>query len=238
MKSKNLILQKVTIIVALIALGLVLISSLSYTQDSWIVFLYRGAKTLTGNNNFFGQELKMQSQVFASKPEAAQFYYDFWDAIQGANNAIFYTSIVGFVLIAVACITGNYSRRRFYISNLVSGLLFSVVEFIMSILCIVKSVNVLNNFSKANPDLLAYYDKQIAVAKEYGQTIDNIKVINANSVYAYIVIMVIFAILAILFGVSTFIKFKNTYVNVKKNEIEKEESNDKLDVKINDVEEA
>ncbi|MCR5786801.1 MAG: hypothetical protein K6G28_03800 [Acholeplasmatales bacterium] len=237
MKSKNLILQKVTIIVALIALGLVLLSSLGFVQEDWIVLLYRGLRNPRGNNNFFGQCLEWESVVF-SDSKAVEFYYNIWDNIQSANNAIFYTSVIGFVLIAVACITGNYGRRRFYISNLVSGLLFSVVEFIMAIVSIAKCSVVIKDMKTATPDFEVYYNLTVAKYEEYHQATDELKVINSNHVYLNIVIMAIFAILTICFAVSTVYKFKKTYVKVEKNEIEKEESNETLGVKIDTVKEA
>ena len=47
--------------------------------------------------------------------------YDFNQKLQTANNSLFYLGLFALAMVAVMCICANSSRRKYYISNLVSG---------------------------------------------------------------------------------------------------------------------
>jgi hypothetical protein len=217
-------LQKIAIIVLLAIAGILLISSLGFVETSWNKMYYSKENLATnGSNNFYGQILRYTSQVWTGKrnPEAASFYYKIWDDIQAANNMIFYTAIWAFVFIAVACIAGNFSRRKFYISNLVCGLLYSVVTIAMSIMGIVKIATVKSDFAIAKPDFIWYYQRQVQEDIEWGT--NNAQIIEANNLGLYYFLLVLVIIAAIAFAVVTILKFRKTYPG-KLNKVEKEES--------------
>lgn len=58
-------------------------------------------------------------------------------ALQLANKMVFYLSVVSFVMIAIMLICANASRKKYYISNLVSGVACPAVIIIMGIVTIV-----------------------------------------------------------------------------------------------------
>ncbi len=47
--------------------------------------------------------------------------YDFNQKLQTTNNSLFYLGLFALAMVAVMCICANASRRKYYISNLVSG---------------------------------------------------------------------------------------------------------------------
>ena len=216
-------LQKIAIIVLLVISGILLITSFGFTESGWKDLLYSGSKT-NGNNNFFGQCLYYNSVVFpGQRQEAASFYYQIWDDIQAANNMIFYVAIWAFVFIAIAFICGNFSRRRFYISNLVSGLLYSVVTIILSIVSMAKIAVVGADFAKAEPDFEVYYQRALEEAVIYHQDASTISKIETHNLGNYYFLLVVMILISIAFAVVTILKFKKTYPG-KQNKVEKEES--------------
>ena len=222
MMKKNII-QKVAIITILVATFALFVLSLCYVHEAWRSLTYYG--TSENIPNFYKNYayLGWVSLVFSNSNEAYQFYFTIWNDINAANNMIFNTSIVTFVLIAIAAIAGNVSRRKFYISNLVTGLLISVVGIIMSIITITKCVTVQNDFAIVQPDL-DYYTTYIN---------DKSMAINGQPGVFAIVYMVIFILLLIGFAFVTVYKFIKTYPNFKKEssiELEKEEAEKSADL--------
>lgn len=229
MMKKNL-LQKVAIITILVATFALFISSLCYVHEAWKPLTYTGIfSEETRIPNFFKnyQYLGWVSTVFSSGDEAYKFYFTFWDNINSANKMIFNTSIVTFVLVGVCAILGNYSRRHYYISNLVSGLLVTVVGIIMSIITIVKCSVVLDNFELVSTDLQAY-----VAANTNTINYD----INGQPGVFVIVYLVIFIVLLVAFAAVTVYKFITTYPKFKENKLEKEEAGVTADLNTNETE--
>ena len=52
---------------------------------------------------------------------AFRVMYDFNQTLQTTNNSLFYLGLFALAMVAVMCICANASRRKYYISNLVSG---------------------------------------------------------------------------------------------------------------------
>ncbi len=220
MKNNKTKFQKIIIVVALLVSACILIGSLVFVNSSWQVLRAVGQRVANNGNTFYWNALNGESAVQTANgwtdAETNLFYYDFWKHIQDANNGLFWTSIVGFVTVAIAAIAGNFSRRKFYISNLVCGLFYPIATIVGSIITFVKLGKVSSEFAKCREDFQLYYQSEIAKAEKYNQSTESIKVITGNSISAYYVILVITILFAALFCYVTITKFLKTYPRINK----------------------
>ena len=89
--------------------------------------------------------------------------FDFNQDLQKANNSIFYLGLFSMAMIAVMCICANASRKKYYISNLVSGIVcpgltigFSLTTLLFNVLAMVslsQSWELINWGALANKNL-------------------------------------------------------------------------------------
>lgn len=212
MENNKTKIQKIIIVVALIVSVCVLVSSFVFVNSNWQSLRAVGQRTAFNQNTFYWNALDGESP--SGKDNL--YYYDFWMNLQSANNSIFYLSIIGLVSIAVACIAGNFSRRKYYISNLVCGLIYPITTIIGSIIAFVKLVVLKAEFGTCTDDFQVYYDAQIAKQEKYDLSTDGITKISGDSIAFYYVILVIAIVCACAFAYITIHKFLKTYPNFNK----------------------
>lgn len=201
MKNNLLIkIQKILCYVFLIASAGVLVCSLLYVAGSWIQFSvgglqYESATSFYDNIATWSKSLEIEafsngcySKVFNSDLEARKFYYEFWYEIQGVNNMLFALGIVGLVTTAIFAITGNFGRKKYYISNLVTGCLAGGCGIILSIITIIKTFLLRSDFNFIKPDIENFY----VVAKAFGKHTD---VITANNTWISIIVPIIYILI-------------------------------------------
>lgn len=228
MENNKTKIQKIIIVVALLVSLCVLVSSFTFVSSSWQSLRAVGLRDTSNQNTFYWNKLDGESALeIAMGWDSGQtnlYYYDFWKNVQSANNAVFYTSILGFVGIAIACIAGNFSRRKYYISNLVCGLIYPVVTVVAGIVSFIKLGIVSGNFAKSVDDFELDYQNRIATQQKYDLSTDGITKITGNHVTLYYIIIVIALISAALFATMTIKKFISSRKQLKaqNNEIESE----------------
>lgn len=210
--------QKIICFTILIASGLVIISSLCFFSTGWSVF------QINGNNyaeNFYSSNLAYYgklvlgdkacySSLFNDAQSAKNFYVSFFKDIQSVNNCLFYLGLICIVLVAVIAITGSFSRKKYYTSNLLSGLLFSSYGIIMSIVVIVKSCLLYSDFSKISTDLDVYYKGCVIDGYPY-------EVVSGNNCIIGIVVPAIFIVVCGLFAAFSILRYLQSN---KKNDVE------------------
>ena len=103
----------------------------------------------------------MASITFASNAEGVEYYRNLWFMIQNVNNLIFYTGCLMLVLTAICGITGCFSRRKYYISNLVSGVVTGGIGIVLSIITIIMSSSLMSKLNYVKKDIDLYYEKEI-----------------------------------------------------------------------------
>lgn len=96
--------------------------------------------------------------TFASNAEGVEYYRNLWFSIQNVNNLIFYTGCVMLILTAICGITGCFSRKKYYISNLVSGVVTGGVGIILSIVTIIMSSGLMSKLNYVKKDVDLYYE--------------------------------------------------------------------------------
>lgn len=106
------------------------------------------AVTATGNDNLY-LFIEYLSDFEAEGVEEAEFNYEYKDFtdnygkvfrsmfdfnqnLQLTNNSIFYLGLFSMAMVAVMCICANASRKKYYISNLVSGVACPAATIVFS----------------------------------------------------------------------------------------------------------
>lgn len=124
--------------------------------------------------------------------------YDTNKSLQLGNNLVLYLGVVSLVMLAVMLICANASRKKYYISNLVSGVVCPSVSIIMSIIAIVTSVIALGQI---NSDLEMINWGALSNADLYTQAVEWFNagdtshfIISTTPLIIYIVIMILFAL--------------------------------------------
>lgn len=74
--------------------------------------------------------------------------YDFNQKLQTANNSLFYLGLFALIMVAVMCICANASRRKYYISNLVSGVVCPAATIAFSAVTLFHNINAISFLSK------------------------------------------------------------------------------------------
>ncbi len=210
--SKNKSKQKVVLTLVLIATILLFISTVCYIHEAWTQLSYTGIfeKDTMGINFFTGpSSLSWSSAVFSNAYEAKYFYVLLWDLINKTNNSFFVLSVVALVIIMFNYIVGNQSRRKYYISNLVFGLLLPVVTIILAIPAIIDGIDTINIMNSVQNDFELFENY-----RNLGY------VISSESGIYLIVITIIYVIITIGYGAYVTYRFVKTYPGSKKVKLE------------------
>lgn len=210
--------QKIICFTILIASGIVIISSLCFFSSGWSVFQINGngyAENFYSTYlSFYGKEVigeqTCYSVVFTDAQNAKDFYVSLFQNIQSVNNCLFYLGLISIVLVAVIAITGSFSRKKYYTSNLVSGLLFSTYGIIMSIVAFIKSILLKSDLSKITADLENYYKGCEIKGKAY-------EVVNSSNCLIGIIVSAIFIVICGLFAAFSILRYLQSN---KKNDVE------------------
>lgn len=127
-----------------------------------------------------------------------------YPTINGANNIIFYCSVVSIVLFAILCIAGNKYRKKYYISNLVVGSVCSVGSLIFTIVSIIKNIQCVLEIDK-NMDAIVNETRFYNLDKN-GNIIEDY-VVNFRFSYFALVVGIIAAIIYGLTLAFTIVKY-------------------------------
>ncbi len=208
---KNKSKQKVVLTLVLIATVVLFISSLCYIHEYWTQLSYSGTMSKdTMNTNFFNEvsHLNWSSTVFSNAYDAKYFYFLLWDLINSTNQSFFLLATICLIIIVVNYIAGNQSRRKYYISNLVCGLLLPVVAIILAIPAIINGFDTINILNYVQNDL-TYFDN-----------IQHMGYISSASGVYIIVATFIYIAITIAYGAYVVVRFLRTYPKFNKNELE------------------
>ncbi len=253
MRTKNsLRIQKFVFYGFLIAAFLVVIASLCFVADGWIIFKAESDNTSSGFYFEFRTNLRLALQtmvaagegdkflslfpelakyitdynfnsnavysaIFSTANEASSFYRSFWFEIQNANDVMFYTGLISLALVAICGITGSFTRKKFYISNLVSGCVTGLFGIVMSIIMVVMSMNIYSDFQKITLDVDYYLQANILAG---GSNITD--VVNGNQCFIGVAVGIIFGILSAGFIAYNVFRFVKTRQFVKSEKLAKE----------------
>ena len=216
--NKNKSKQKVVLTLVLIATIFLFISTVCYVHEAWTQLSYTGIfdKDTMGVNFFTGPSaLSWSSAVFSNAYEAKYFYVLLWDLINNTNDLFFRLSLVCFVIIIFNYIVGNQSRRKYYISNLVFGIMLPIAAIYLAIPSIISAFDTISIMDKVQNDFVLFEHKQ-----------DLGYVISSKSGIFLIVVTIIYVAITIFYGIYVTLRFVKTYPGLQKNEIENSSAED------------
>ena len=168
---ENKILQKILIWAFLLSSAAIVIGALIYSTN----FRYFSSDLIKATDitksNLAKTINSLASDEFIDKyfstktaqTDTLNNYKDFVNYYNATNNALLLTGIIGIILFAVLCIFGNKYRKKYYLSNLIVGLVANIVMALLVIVSIILNINVWTNFADAKPTLRflkEVYDQQ------------------------------------------------------------------------------
>ena len=74
--------------------------------------------------------------------------YDFNQKLQKTNNSLFYLGLFSLAMVAIMCICANASRKKYYISNLVSGVVCPAATIGFTIVTLIHNFNAMAFLNK------------------------------------------------------------------------------------------
>ena len=213
-------LQKLICFTFVIGAALMIVGALLYFDGEWDVF------TFDSSTNFYDNlrknirlaevslpDFKFQmkydgcfSYVFETPDLAKNFYNGLWDSIQLTNNLLFYTGLLALAGIAVCGVLGHFGHRKYYKSNLISGLVVASYSVVMSLATIVSNLYVMGNLTKTYPDIDNFNYVKELYSTSQNEPFDYIN-ITTKSGFIAIVIPVIFIVICVLFAIFTVNKY-------------------------------
>lgn len=131
-----------------------------------------------------------------------QILFQFNQKLQTANNMYMMVGVVSLVMLAVMAICSNLSRKKYYISNLVSGVACPAVSIVVAIIALVFNFIPLGSLSK-NFDLINWgalgsqvnYEKYVEQYKSSPQDTSSFS-INSTPLILFGVVLIIFIVIA------------------------------------------
>lgn len=170
------------------------------------------ASSLFQDALLFPTTITNQAQVaINTNAEGVEYYRNVWFLIQDVNNLIFYTGLVMLVFTAICGITGCFSRKKYYVSNLVSGVATGSVGIILSIITVIMSFNLMSKLNYIKPDMDLYYK----VCETTGKSI-NVAEFSSTNCLIGIIMPIIFIVICAGLIAFTIIKYKNSNKSTNK----------------------
>ena len=140
--------------------------------------------------------------------------YNFQNSLSDVNNLIIWFGVASLVCFALLLVLSNHSRRIYYKSNVVGGILLPLVVAVLSIVLVVRNLSVMGDFSENqtlyNVVSLLQSDKSI----EYSQKgyNDLVPLFHCNNL-TFVLFTVLFIIVigySIFMAVYALLKYKAT----------------------------
>ena len=88
---------------------------------------------------FLGTEAGPKGPITARFSDLYQTLYQFNVSLQTANNLVLYTGVVGLVMLCVMFFCANASRKKYYRSNLISGIVCPAISIVVAVVALVMN---------------------------------------------------------------------------------------------------
>lgn len=222
---KNLILnnkvQKIVLWLFLLAAAAVIIGGLIYSTN----FYYYSTKKATNgsitkmfisNMENIPDKYKNLYEIWGSAKSAGETqlidgYKAFTSSYQNTNTVIFTSGVICVVIFAVMCIFGNKYRKKYYLSNLIVGVVGGLASITLMVVGIILNINTIGKFNDTKP-LLEFISDYNDVMHNYG--------VNTNYCYAVMIIQIVAIVIFAIFIIFTILK----YIASKSDTVETESS--------------
>lgn len=183
--------------------------------DSDGVVLVDGAKWLEANSG-------TQSAFITAFPDAAKFdsvyaplIFDFQESMSAYNDLIITFGIVGICTFALLLVFANHSRRIYYKSNLVAGIILPLVTVVFSIVMIVKCLDLMavfnDNYELFNAVSVLQDPSHSALAyqKDFSY-VQSLYSCNSTTFIVFTVLFIVIIIYSLFMSFYAFLKYNAT----------------------------
>lgn len=85
--------------------------------------------------------------IYTVKQEYFKIVDDFKNSLDSFNNLILIYGIVSLIIFAILLILSNHSRRIYYKSNLIGGIILPIVNVVFSIVLIINSLSLMSSLN-------------------------------------------------------------------------------------------
>lgn len=201
LKMKNLInnkkVQSIILWSFLIIAAITAAYGLAYSTN--FAFFDGEKNTITGTAAMMEAYGKAPTNIV----EILDGYGDFYDAVQKANTFIVLSQLGLVVVFGCMCVVGNKYRKKYYISNLIAGVVGSIASIVLNVAGIILNNKVVTEY-KANYEFLYALDKKLDVK--------NVCKLGTGIQTGAMIIMIIGIVIAVLVLAYTVLKY---IVNLK-----------------------
>lgn len=192
------------------------------------IAVYDSAHPMGYSNNFlymFFAEGKATGYQTDFGAHYAQTVLSFQDGMNSFNSLIIILEVVSLVCFALLLVLANHSRRIFYVSNLVGGVVLPLVIIVLNVVLLITNLGLMGTFNNnyelfnivsvlQDPKIQAdVYQHDLAYAKGFFSC-------NSITFILFTVLFVIVIVYSALILLHTIIKYKAT-AEERKNIIEK-----------------
>lgn len=162
------------------------------------------------------------SRVAFKFSEIYPILFQFDRKLQAANNMYLYMGVVTLIMLAIMLICSNMSRKKYYISNLVSGIVCPAVVIIMGIVSIVTSIAPLTylseHFDTINWGALGNVTNYAHAADLYANGDKSEFIISNTAIVLFCVLIAVVIVVAALLIAYTVYRYKLTQKEINNTE--------------------
>ena len=169
---------------------------------------------LTNLNVYQGFERATNVYPNGFTNDFARTVYDFQKSLASVNDFIVVTGVITLVAVAVLFIFSNHSRKVYYKSNLIVGIVCRSVIIIFNVVLLVRNFLLMGQFND-NYDLLNWVSvlqdpKTTTYASQHPEVIPGQYSCTTTTFIIYAVLFIIVIAYAAMMIVYTVLKYKNT----------------------------
>lgn len=194
-----------------------------YTYSDGVQFGKSAQGPITGTSNqylydFFanqGEDAAFVAKYGTSFEPFAKTVYDFQVKLSSFNTTIITFELIGLVCFALLLILANHSRRVYYKSNLIGGVLLPLVVVVLNVVLLVQNLGVGSAFNE-NTELfnmvaVLQNDKTNIVASQqnFAYLKDHFSV-TSTSITLYMVLFIVVIVVSLFMAIYAVLKYKAT----------------------------
>ena len=144
----------------------------------------------------------------------ARTVYDFQVALSSLNTLIVVLGLVSLICFALLLVLSNHSRRIYYVSNLVGGILLPLAVVVCTVILFVQNLNVMGVFNK-NQELfnivsLLQGDSKIGNSQTAYTVLQQNYTCNSLTFVMFMILFIIVIVYSVFMMIYAYLKYKST----------------------------
>jgi len=126
-----------------------------FTKNAGVITYDTEGLILVNGETWVAENAESASKFMSMFPQSADFstvyapiIFDFQIAMSQFNDLIVTFGLIGIICFALLLVFANHSRRIYYKSNLIAGIILPLIVVVFGIVMIVKNVQLMNTFNQ------------------------------------------------------------------------------------------